>query len=138
MRFFLLLAVLMPASTRNMMRVCRKEGTNNPDLWVQVLSHLVENASSGNRGASRESSSAPADGVIDLSSEDEEEDRGEGGEGKWDDVRELLALIERDQVLPPLKVREVKALVARLVSVHSGDVSQPRLAVQWDIVPGNT
>ncbi|CAM9660205.1 unnamed protein product [Pylaiella littoralis] len=117
--------------TRNMVRVCRKEGNNNPDLWVQVLGYLVNSASSvdpqqsspdgdgdgdgdGNLGSHYHSSSAAAaagggggtagtgDGG-DASSE--EGDGGVGGEeGRWDDVRELLALIERDQVLSPLRV----------------------------------
>lgn len=37
----------------------------------------------------------------DLSSEEDEKGR---MEGRWDDVRELLALIERDRILPPLRV----------------------------------
>lgn len=98
-----------------MIRVCRKEGNNNPDLWVQVLSYLVNNVPSS--GDIQESSPLPDNagdgnpaggksedggGGGDVSSDDGE---GAGGEeGRWDDVRELLALIERDQVLSPLQV----------------------------------
>ncbi|CBN79204.1 conserved unknown protein [Ectocarpus siliculosus] len=102
--------------TRNMIRVCRKEGNNNPDLWVQVLSYLVNNVPSS--GDIQESSPLPDNagdgnpaggksedgggGGGDVSSDDGE---GAGGEeGRWDDVRELLALMERDQVLSPLQV----------------------------------
>lgn len=93
---------------RNMLRVCRKEGTNNPDLWVQVLSYLVNSAPTGD---AEQSSAAPSkggdddEGDADASFEDGDEE-GRGGEGRWDDVRELLALIERDQVLSPLRVSE--------------------------------
>lgn len=98
-----------------MIRVCRKEGNNNPDLWVQVLGYLVNNALSGdpqqaspddNEGddgnpGSRSSSGKEDDGGA---TSDEEGGGGVGGEGRWDDVQELLALIERDQVLSPLRV----------------------------------
>lgn len=95
------------------MRVCRKEGTNNPDLWVQVLTYLVNNASS--EDAHQSSKVGDGDGSSpgevpaavsrggddgDLTSEDGEG----GGEGAWDDIREVLALIEREKVLPPLRV----------------------------------
>lgn len=97
------------------MRVCRKEGTNNLDLWEQVLSYLVNNASSG--GTHQASPVGDGDGPSpgeavavgrgeddgDLSSDD-----GGGGEGAWDDIRELLTLIEREQVLPPLRVSGVR------------------------------
>ncbi|CAM9107763.1 unnamed protein product, partial [Scytosiphon promiscuus] len=100
---------------RNMIRMCRKEGNNNPDLWVQVLGYLVKNAAgdpaqdskNGNLGGEGNSSAAFSalggddGGDGDASSEEEE---GSVGEGRWDDVRELLALIERDQVLSPLRV----------------------------------
>lgn len=102
-----------------MLRVCRKEGTNNPDLWVQVLSYLVNNAlpggdaeqpspasNKGGGGGGRKSAEGADDGGdADESSEDGDEGDG-GGEERWDDVRELLALIERDQVLSPLRVSE--------------------------------
>lgn len=96
------------------MRVCRKEGTNNPDVWVQVLTHLVNNTSTSYPGDAAKSSS-PGDGTPTSSGKtsddgdvgnltsDEEEGEG-GGEGAWDDVRELLSIIEREQVLPPLQV----------------------------------
>lgn len=100
--------------TRNMVRVCRKEGNNNLDVWVQVLTHIVNNASAPYPGDTAKSS-LPGDGtptspgktsdhghVEDLTS-DEEEGK-EVGEGAWDDVRELLSIIEREQVLPPLQV----------------------------------
>lgn len=95
------------------MRVCRKEGKNNPDLWVQVLTFLVKNASLGDNHQSSpvEDGSLPSPvegngvGGDGLSSDDE---GGGGGEGRWDDVREILALIERDQVLPPMRVRQRK------------------------------
>lgn len=103
-----------------MIRVCRKEGNNNPDLWVQVLSYLVNNvpssgdlqesspdnaAGDGNPGGGNSEDGGGGDG--DVSSDDGE---GAGGEeGRWDDVRELLALIERDQVLSPLQVSFVSS-----------------------------
>lgn len=104
---------------RNMLRVCRKEGTNNPDVWVQVLSYLVNNAlprdaeqqspaankDGGTSAAARDGEGAGDRGDADDSSEDGDEGGG-GSEGRWDDVRELLALIERDQVLSPLRVSE--------------------------------
>lgn len=96
------------------MRVCRKEGNNNPDLWAQVLSYLVNNASAGETPkASRKGDGSPRspedNDDENVSYDDEEEEEGEGAmgeEGRWDDVREILALIERDQVLPPLRVSE--------------------------------
>lgn len=90
------------------MRVCRKEGKKNPDVWVQVLSYLVNHTSSGD--VDQSSPGGDRDGVSpdhgredagDLSSEEDEKGR---MEGRWDDVRELLALIERDRILPPLRV----------------------------------
>lgn len=115
-----------------MIRVCRKEGNNNPDLWVQVLGYLVNNALSGDpeqsspppnnndgdgkptslpaaTAAAAASSSGEKDDGGDASSEDEGDGGSVGGEGRWDDVRELLALIERDQVLSPLRVSEQRA-----------------------------
>lgn len=103
------------------MRVCRKEGNNNPDLWAQVLSYLVNNASAGETlKSSKKGDGSPTsqkdndDETVSYDGE-EEEGGGAGGEGageegavgeeeRWDDVREILGLIERDQVLPPLRV----------------------------------
>ena len=121
---------------RNMLRVCRKEGTNNPDLWVQVLSYLVNNAlpgdadqlspatdkdgGGGGRGgksaAARNGEGADGGGDADESSEDGDDGDGRG-EGRWDDVRELLALIERDQVLSPLRVSDCDCECDRSVDV---------------------
>ena len=89
-----------------MMRVCRKEGKKNPDVWVRVLSHLVNHASSGDTNQPSpegKGNEAPRGQEDDGDMSSEEEEAG-GGEGRWDDVRELLSLIERDQVLPPLRV----------------------------------
>ena len=108
------------------MRVCRKEGNNNPDLWAQVLSYLVNNASAGETPKSLRkgdgSPRSPGDNDDEnVSYEEEEEEEGEGGggegamgeEGRWDDVREILALIERDQVLPPLRVSQATSRPSR-------------------------
>ncbi|CAN0275685.1 unnamed protein product [Ascophyllum nodosum] len=95
--------------TRNMMRVCRKEGKKNPDVWVRVLSHLVNHASSGDTNQPSpegKGNEAPRGQEDDGDMSSEEEEAG-GGEGRWDDVRELLSLIERDQVLPPLRVMSI-------------------------------
>lgn len=92
---------------RNMLRVCRKEGKNNPDLWAQVLGYLVTNALPEDAApASSPATAAAADAEGDDASSEEGDDGGAAGEGRWDDVRELLALIERDQVLSPLRVSE--------------------------------
>lgn len=100
------------------MRMCRKEGSNNPDLWVQVLTHLVNNASSlPHRDGGRPSPTGNGNNLPPVETDDDaggvswdEEEGQEGGEGTWDDVRELLALIERDQVLPPLQVKNASLL----------------------------
>lgn len=114
---------------RNMIRMCRKEGTNNPDLWAQVLTHLVKKVpparvgdgqklppGDGDRGVAMERgvSRRGGRGGVDYDETnssgdemDEELDRKEA----WDDVQELLALINRDAVLPPLQVRRVFAFL---------------------------
>lgn len=103
-----------------MLRVCRKEGTNNPDLWVQVLSYLVNNALPGDADqpspATDKDGGGDGGGDADESSEDGDDGDG-GGEGRWDDVRELLALIERDQVLSPLRVSDCDCDSDRSVDV---------------------
>lgn len=96
--------------------MCRKEGNNNPDLWVQVLGYLVNNASADptqqdGKNGSRDGDGNPSAALSTLGDDDggeasSEDGEGSVGEGRWDDVRELLALIERDQVLSPLRVRE--------------------------------
>ncbi|CAM9335366.1 unnamed protein product [Discosporangium mesarthrocarpum] len=94
--------------TRNMVRMCRKEGRKNPDLWEQVLGYLVDRSarsSSGTDGPVGSTKNGVGGGAGRRGEgEDEGLSSDEGGEGAWDDILELLALIEREQALLPLQV----------------------------------
>lgn len=113
---------------RNMIKMCRKDGTKNPDLWVQVLTHLVNKASPSKSGDGLSSSPGGDEegvsgrrGGMGKGRRREEDDEGETGssgdeaddEGDevWDDLRELLAMISRDGVLPTLQVRRCLRLI---------------------------
>jgi hypothetical protein len=41
---------------RNMLRICRREGSKSPDLWATVLSYLVNKASASSSSSSNNNS----------------------------------------------------------------------------------
>lgn len=145
-----------PRACRNMIRMCRKEGTNNPDLWAQVLTHLVNKvppARAGDgqklppgdadrgvameRGVSRRGRRGAGDYDETNSSGDEMDEELDRKEA-WDDVQELLALINRDAVLPPLQVRQVFFFSCRNPCLGCGEkvyaaAVSPRRKLTWGV-----
>jgi len=71
--------------TRSMLRLCRREGRANPALWLKVLSYFVD--VSYNNSKNKE---AEKDVVDELE--------------LWNDLKELLVLIDREQILQPVEV----------------------------------
>jgi vacuolar protein sorting-associated protein 11 len=76
-------------------RMSRKENKKNPDLWIKVLTYVVDIAkpptTAGKEGE---------DGDGDDDDEDEDED-------VWEDTIRVLQMIEKEQVLPPLMVIDI-------------------------------
>mmetsp|Transcript_12125 Transcript_12125/g.15869 ORF Transcript_12125/g.15869 Transcript_12125/m.15869 type:complete len:945 (+) Transcript_12125:71-2905(+) len=73
--------------TRAMLRLCRREGKKNPGLWLKVLFYMVET-------------------TFKISKKKEIDDIVNDME-LWNDIKELLSLIERDQILEPIEVLQV-------------------------------
>jgi hypothetical protein len=72
---------------RAILKLLRREGRNQPDLYVHVLTYFVQNV-------------PPKDAAHADDADDEE---------RWTDVREVLSLIEQQQTLPPVRVISILA-----------------------------
>ena len=121
-------------------RIARKENKKNMDLWLKVLTYVVESArpkdpslpssSEGKRRGKKESDSEEEEEEEESSEEEEEEE-----EEVWDDVVRVLQMVEREQVLPPHLVIDimsknehiplfvVRSYIARLLKEASVDVN---------------
>ena len=85
---------------KGILKVLRREGRKDPELYVQVLSHFVQQA------------------LAEPEDEDAEEER-------WDDLNEALRLVEQEEALSPMQVIHVLSqhpqLPMSLVSRFVGD-----------------
>mmetsp|Transcript_11655 Transcript_11655/g.17666 ORF Transcript_11655/g.17666 Transcript_11655/m.17666 type:complete len:1045 (+) Transcript_11655:67-3201(+) len=70
---------------RGIMRVLRREGKKDPELFVQVLGYFVR-------------LSMQTSGAENVDDDSEEEDE------RWDLISEVLTLVEREQVLTPMQI----------------------------------
>lgn len=78
---------------KGIMRVLRREGRKDPELYLQVLTYFVE-LSMNSHGVSEED-------VREDSDDDDE---------KWDLICEVLSLIEKERILTPMQVVPILSL----------------------------
>lgn len=138
-----LLQMMSGRRSREMYKLLRKEGTKDPELFVQVLKFLVQQTMAGSVATPRhKKNKAIKSGRNDDDDEEEEEDeekrveralnRGEyhsdieddteaGGsdteenddddnEAKWDLIKDLVDLIEKEGILSPIQVLSILSL----------------------------
>jgi len=116
----LLLRMLIESDdTKEVFKVLRREGGKDPELYVQILTHLVQESVSGrdrDRGTlapdspTRPSHSGPGDEESDVEEgEDEDED-----EDKWNAIMDVMDLVEKEAALSPLQVLAILALNPKL------------------------
>lgn len=94
---------------KGIMRVLRREGRKDPELYVQVLSYFVKlsmNFSTQNRIHHDSDDDEPSDDASDGSDEDDDE--------KWDLICEVLALIEKERILTPMQVVPILSMNTEL------------------------
>jgi vacuolar protein sorting-associated protein 11 len=94
---------------KGIMRVLRREGRKDPELYVQVLSYFVKlsmNHPSQSHHVHRDSDDE------DLS--DDSDDSDDNDDEKWDLICEVLALIEKERILTPMQVVPILSLNAEL------------------------
>lgn len=100
---------------KGIMRVLRREGRKDPELYVQVLSYFVKlsmnlpRAKQGS-GAPRDSDDDDDDPSDEASDESDEEDDDE----RWDLICEVLALIEKERILTPMQVVPILSMNTEL------------------------
>jgi hypothetical protein len=94
---------------RGIMRVLKREGRKDPELFVQVLTYFVRlsmTSSSSTTGGS-EGRHGPQKGRHEEEEGEEEDDREEGAyddDERWDLISEVLTLVERENVLTPMQI----------------------------------
>jgi hypothetical protein len=80
---------------KGIMKVLRREGRKDTELYIQVLSYFVRLSMVGKESASN--------GSDDDDEEDDDEER-------WDHVVEVLSLIDKESVLTPMQVIPILSL----------------------------
>lgn len=99
---------------KGILRVLRREGRKDPELYVQVLSYFVKLSMTLPRpsqsNAPRDSDDDDDDPMEDVSEESDDDDDDE----KWDLICEVLALIEKERILTPMQVVPILSMNTEL------------------------
>jgi len=103
----------------NMNSNCRREGSKDPELYVQALTYMVGKVSvethlspsmSPKKDQHSSHTKKKKSGDSDSDDDDEVEDKGsdsDGEDGRWDDVVGILELIQKENILPTTQVANV-------------------------------
>ena len=92
---------------KGIMRVLRREGRKDPELYIQVLSYFVKLSITQPNNVKHDSDD---DDVDDNASEESDDDDDE----KWDLICEVLALIEKERILTPMQVIPILSMNTEL------------------------
>lgn len=98
---------------KGIMRVLRREGRKDPELYVQVLSYFVKLSMNHPKSSQGQSSVHRADSDDDDPS-DEASESDEDDDEKWDLICEVLALIEKERILTPMQVVPILSMNTEL------------------------
>lgn len=113
------------ADSKEVLKLLIKEGTKEPELYVQVLTFFVQQTMSGSSGQSsnsnkrrddRDSDSDDDGGYRRNDASDDDDD-----ESNWDAVVDVLDLIEKEGILSPAQVLSILALNPTLPLYIVGD-----------------
>eukprot|EP01034_Spumella_vulgaris_P026929 gene26929-33580_t len=143
------------ADSREVFKVLKREGHKDPELYIQVLTYFVRAAmeapktkrtsssaaaAMGNKakGVSRSRDSDDSDGERHSDSEEdddeEDEEEEEDEERRWDSVREVMDLIERESILSPIQVISILAIHPQLpLQIAASFISQTLSDLTKDI-----
>jgi hypothetical protein len=110
--------------SNELFKLLRREGNQDPELFIQVLTHFVEESSSASQAA-RASFASPKRSELNkglsAAAVDDEEDGldglrdSDGGssdkedDNRWDAVMDVMDMIEKDNVLSPVQVLTILA-----------------------------
>jgi hypothetical protein len=94
---------------KGIMRVLRREGRKDPELYVQVLSYFVKLSMNFSSQTREHRDSDDDDDASEHASDESDED-----EERWDLICEVLALIEKERVLTPMQVMPILSLNTEL------------------------
>jgi vacuolar protein sorting-associated protein 11 len=122
---------------RGIMQVLKREGRKDPELFIQVLSYFVKLSmmSAGTRGEDRSSARHTSSDTDDDDEEEEEEDE------KWDAISEVLALVEKEDILTPMQIIPILSenpnlplhVVSRFIKKGLQNTSAEVLALEHDV-----
>lgn len=92
---------------RALFKTLRREGRKDPELYIQVLRHVVrkactDDAIGGHMDSLRDTMESTVDGRNTQGSVEDDDDR-------WDSVCDMLSLIEKENVLPTVQVISILA-----------------------------
>lgn len=159
-----LLQMMAGRRSRDMFKLLRKEGTKDPELFVQVLKFLVQQTMStpsqtvkNKSASSRKQNAATAEddeedeekrverafssGEYHSDIEDGDEHSDNDDEAKWDVIKDLVDLIEKDGILSPMQVLSILSLnpdlplhvVADYVQLAFQELSETTSAIEMDV-----
>jgi hypothetical protein len=111
-------------------KIMRLQGRKDPELYVQILKYFVDKTIAANSQHSSESASNPSSRGR-KSDTDSDSDSDEDDNERWDQIGEVLDLIEKQNVLTPTQVISVLSrnpelpfsLVAKYVLQTISDIS---------------
>jgi hypothetical protein len=92
---------------RGIMRVLKREGRKDPELFVQVLTYFVRLSMTAASSSSSDGQATSGHHHRGKQDDDEEEDRDEyasDDDERWDLISEVLTLVEKENVLTPMQI----------------------------------